>query len=144
MKKNFLKKNGTSYIPPFLRALPAVMKLVSSSLPRWYNWKNIEMASYMATAIGATALILLKAAKTAIKKGLEYLVISDHSQSAYYAKVTAGPHKSATCINWWIERKNWNLSRFSKKYRMYFKWRSLDYGDKLNFRPCNHLCSQQL
>jgi DNA polymerase (family 10) len=86
-EEEIFEKAGLQYIPPFLRELPAVIKQAEThSLPQVIQVEDIRGIIHTHSDWSDGADTIENMAKAAIKKGLEYLVISDHSQSAYYAK----------------------------------------------------------
>ncbi len=86
-EEDIFEKAGLQFIPPFLRELPAVIKQAEThSLPQVIQLKDIRGIIHTHSDWSDGVDTIENMAKAAIKKGLEYLVISDHSQSAYYAK----------------------------------------------------------
>ncbi len=86
-EEEIFEKAGVQYIPPFLRELPAIIKQAENrSLPQVIQVEDIRGIIHTHSDWSDGADTIENMAKAAIKKGLEYLVISDHSQSAYYAK----------------------------------------------------------
>ncbi len=76
-----------NFIPPFLRENPAVItKAQQGKLPAVIQTSDIKsiIHSHSDWSDGNHTIEVM--ARAAINKGLEYLVISDHSKSAFYAK----------------------------------------------------------
>ncbi len=86
-EEEIFEKAGLQYIPPFLRELPQTIRQAQThSLPQVIQVEDIRGIIHTHSDWSDGADTIENMAKAAIKKGLEYLVISDHSQSAYYAK----------------------------------------------------------
>jgi len=80
-------KAGVQHIQPYLRELPAVIKQAENhSLPRVIQVEDIKGIIHTHSDWSDGVDTIENMAKAAIKRGHEFLVISDHSQSAYYAK----------------------------------------------------------
>jgi DNA polymerase (family 10) len=79
--------NNLSFIPPAQRELPSILKKASSgNLPALIQPTDIKgiIHSHSTWSDGSDTLEVM--ARTAWQQGFEYLVISDHSQAAYYAQ----------------------------------------------------------
>jgi DNA polymerase (family 10) len=86
-EEEIFEKAGLPFIAPFLREFPAVIKQAESkTLPEVIQVKDIRAIIHAHSDWSDGVNTIEDMAKAAIKKGFEYLVISDHSQSAYYAK----------------------------------------------------------
>jgi DNA polymerase (family 10) len=80
-------KVGLAFIPPFLRELPEVINhAASNTLPDVIQVEDIHAIIHTHSNWSDGVDTIETMANAAINKGFEYLVISDHSQSAYYAK----------------------------------------------------------
>jgi DNA polymerase (family X) len=81
------KQAGIPFIPPFLRDLPGIIERAKkNTLPDVIQVKDLRGIIHTHSDWSDGAHTIEQMAKAAKKQGLEYLVISDHSQSAYYAK----------------------------------------------------------
>src|SRR5690606_13591751 len=79
--------NGLAYIPPPLRETKnSLQRAAESTLPELIQPKDIKGIIHAHSTWSDGAHTLEQMAKAAKEKGFEYLVISDHSQAAYYAK----------------------------------------------------------
>lgn len=77
---------GLPFIPPYLREYPAIIdKAIAKQLPRVIQESDIRGIIHSHSKWSDGSNTLEEMANAAIEKGLEYLVISDHSQSAFYA-----------------------------------------------------------
>lgn len=77
---------GIPFIPPYLREDPTIIdKAVAKRLPRVIQESDIRGIIHSHSKWSDGSNTLEEMANAAIEKGLEYLVISDHSQSAFYA-----------------------------------------------------------
>ncbi|MCW3113916.1 MAG: polymerase/3-5 exonuclease PolX [Segetibacter sp.] len=87
-KENLVfEKNGLPFIPPFLRETANILDLASkNALPEVIETKDIRGIIHTHSEWSDGGNTIAEMAEGAIKKGMQYLVISDHSQSAYYAK----------------------------------------------------------
>jgi len=75
------------FIPPFLRETADILAAaVTNTLPDVIQLKDIRGIIHTHSNWSDGKNTIEEMAEGAIKQGLEYLVISDHSQSAYYAK----------------------------------------------------------
>jgi DNA polymerase (family 10) len=86
-EEEIFEKTGLTFIPPFLRELPAVIKQAESkTLANVIQVEDISAIIHTHSNWSDGVNTIEDMAKGAIKRGFKYLVISDHSQSAYYAK----------------------------------------------------------
>jgi DNA polymerase (family 10) len=78
---------GIQYIPPFLREDAAIISLADSAtaLPVLIQPTDIKSIIHCHSDWSDGSHTIEKMAKAAIAKGMEYMVISDHSKSAFYA-----------------------------------------------------------
>lgn len=77
---------GIPFIPPYLREDPAIIdKAIAKQLPRVIQESDIRGIIHSHSKWSDGSNTLEEMANAAIERGLEYLVISDHSQSASYA-----------------------------------------------------------
>lgn len=77
---------GIQYIPPCLRENPAILeKAKSFSIPKLIEPGDIKGIIHSHSSWSDGTHTLEQMAIAAKEKGLEYLVISDHSKSAFYA-----------------------------------------------------------
>jgi DNA polymerase (family 10) len=86
-EEEIFKKYSIPFIPAFYReSEQALAEAAKNTLPKFIQVNDIRgiIHSHSDWSDGSNTIEAM--AKGAIKKGLEYLVISDHSQSAYYAK----------------------------------------------------------
>ncbi|WP_018617068.1 DNA polymerase/3'-5' exonuclease PolX [Segetibacter koreensis] len=85
--EQIFKQNSLQFIPPFLRESPYVLQLAAAhTLPDVIEQKDIRgiIHSHSNWSDGGDTIEAM--VQGAIQQGFEYLVISDHSQSAFYAK----------------------------------------------------------
>lgn len=94
--------NQLNYIPPALREKPEILQ--ATEIPELIQATNIKgiIHSHSTWSDGADTLEAM--AKACIEKGFEYLVISDHSQAAFYAngldpKRIAAQHQEIDALN---------------------------------------------
>lgn len=77
---------GIAYIPPCLRETATVIDRASANnLPQLITPADIKSIIHSHSNWSDGSNTLEEMAKAAMEKGLEYLVISDHSKSAFYA-----------------------------------------------------------
>ncbi len=75
-----------NYIPPFLRENPEIIdKAFASPLPEVIQTSDIRGIIHSHSNWSDGVNTIEEMAKACIEKGFEYLVISDHSKSAFYA-----------------------------------------------------------
>ncbi len=75
-----------SFIPPFLRETAAIIaKAKKHQLPQWIQTNDIRSIIHSHSNWSDGANTIEEMAEECIKRGFEYLVISDHSQTAVYA-----------------------------------------------------------
>ena len=78
--------NGLAYIPPMQRETAAILdKAATNTLTELIQPKDIRGIIHSHSTWSDGVHTIAQMANAAIKQGLEYLVISDHSQSAFYA-----------------------------------------------------------
>lgn len=86
-EEDIFKQAGIPFIPPFLREQPAVLLLASErGLPALLQVEDIKGIIHSHSTWSDGNNTIEEMAKAAIAKGYEYLVISDHSKSAFYAQ----------------------------------------------------------
>jgi DNA polymerase (family X) len=86
-EEEIFKNARIQFIPPYLRDLPGIVaRAEKNTLPNVIQVKDIRGIIHTHSDWSDGAHTIEQMAKAAKKQGLEYLVISDHSQSAYYAK----------------------------------------------------------
>lgn len=79
--------NQLDFIPPAQRENPQILsKAAKHALPQLIQEKDIRAIIHSHSTWSDGVDSIEKMAKAAIDKGLEYMVISDHSQIAYYAQ----------------------------------------------------------
>lgn len=84
---DLFKANGLAYIPPALRETKAILQhAAAGNLKELIQPKDIKGIIHSHSTQSDGADTIEQMAKAAKGKGFEYLVISDHSQAAYYAK----------------------------------------------------------
>jgi DNA polymerase (family 10) len=77
---------GAAFIPAFLRETPAVIeKALHNNLPDVIQTKDITAVIHSHSRWSDGINTIEEMAGAAIKKGFQYLVLSDHSKSAFYA-----------------------------------------------------------
>ncbi|GEO08397.1 helix-hairpin-helix domain-containing protein [Segetibacter aerophilus] len=80
------EKNSLPFIPPFLRETSSILELAeNNNLPDVIQPGDIRGIIHTHSDWSDGGDTIEAMAKGAIAKGIEYLVISDHSQSAFYA-----------------------------------------------------------
>ncbi|MDB5223634.1 MAG: polymerase/3-5 exonuclease PolX [Chitinophagaceae bacterium] len=78
--------NKIEWIPPYLREKPYVIdKALGRQLPQVITTRDIKAIIHSHSNWSDGSNTLEQMVKGAIEKGFEYLVISDHSKSAFYA-----------------------------------------------------------
>jgi DNA polymerase (family 10) len=104
-EEDIFKTNGLSYVAPMLRETAAILdKAANHSLNELITANDIRGIIHSHSTWSDGLNTIEQMAKEAIKQGLEYLVISDHSQSAYYAKglkpeQVAAQHQEVDALN---------------------------------------------
>lgn len=84
--KHFFDQAGIHYIEPYLRESAAIIQTAkSASIPTLIKASDIKGIIHSHSNWSDGSYTLEEMAKAAIAKGLEYLVISDHSKTAFYA-----------------------------------------------------------
>ncbi|WP_207496730.1 DNA polymerase/3'-5' exonuclease PolX [Aridibaculum aurantiacum] len=85
-EEEVFSQHKLSFIPPYLRELPLFIdKAAQQSLPVVIEPGDVRGIIHSHSNWSDGVNTIEEMAKAAKKQGLEYLVISDHSQSAYYA-----------------------------------------------------------
>jgi len=86
-EEQIFKQHNLQFIPPFLRETPHVLTLAANNeLPTVIEKKDIRGIIHTHSDWSDGSNTVEEMARNAIQQGFEYLVISDHSQSAFYAK----------------------------------------------------------
>ena len=92
----FFEKAGITYIQPFLREKEEIIeKAISKNIPELIQPSDIKGIIHCHSNWSDGSNTLEDMAKAAIDKGFEYLVISDHSKSAFYANGLYEPRIAA-------------------------------------------------
>jgi DNA polymerase (family 10) len=84
-EEEIFKKAGLHFIPEFLRESPSAITKAAAPLPTLIETTDIKSIIHCHSDWSDGSNTLEAMAKAAIDKGFEYLVISDHSKSAFYA-----------------------------------------------------------
>jgi DNA polymerase (family 10) len=80
-------ENKLQVIPPFLRETKAVIeKAITNNVPDVITFEDVKGIIHTHSNWSDGSYTIEEMAKAAIEQGYEYLVISDHSKTAYYAK----------------------------------------------------------
>jgi len=83
---SIFEKKNISFIPPPFRENPeAIVKAAENKLPAFIQTKDIKGIIHSHSTWSDGVHSIEQMALAAIEKGYEYLVISDHSKSAFYA-----------------------------------------------------------
>lgn len=86
-EENIFEKKNLPFIPPFLRETTEILILAESNqLPNVIQYEDIRGIIHTHSDWSDGRDTIESMAKGAMAKNMEYLVISDHSQSAFYAK----------------------------------------------------------
>jgi DNA polymerase (family 10) len=86
-EEDIFKNKNISFIPPFLRETAGILDLAEkNALPVVIQPSDIRGIIHTHSNWSDGGNTIEEMAEGAIAEGLEYLVISDHSQSAFYAK----------------------------------------------------------
>lgn len=85
-ENDYFSQNKLPYIPACLREFPSILKKADSSLPKLITKEDIKGIIHSHSTWSDGSNTIEEMAKACIDQGLEYLVISDHSKSAFYAK----------------------------------------------------------
>jgi DNA polymerase (family 10) len=86
-EQDFFEQIGTNYIPPFLRESISIIDYSKKNIVEDVIQTNdIKGIIHCHSNWSDGSNTIEELAKAAIERGLEYLVISDHSQSAFYAQ----------------------------------------------------------
>lgn len=85
-EKAIFETAGIAFIPPYLREKEAILqKAIKNKLPNVIQPNDINGIIHSHSKWSDGSNTLEEMAQAAIEKGYEYLVISDHSKSAFYA-----------------------------------------------------------
>jgi DNA polymerase (family 10) len=85
--KDFFSKKQLPFIPPFLREDPELLKNIDSfHIENIIQKEDIKGIIHSHSTWSDGSHTIEEMAEAAISSGYEYLVISDHSQSAFYAQ----------------------------------------------------------
>jgi len=84
-EEEIFEKAGIPFIPPFLREQQAVIDRAKKGLPRLISNDDIRGIIHSHSRWSDGSNTLEEMVKELISRGKEYLVISDHSRSAFYA-----------------------------------------------------------
>ncbi len=86
-EQHFFEQIGTNYIPPFLRESISIIDYSKNNIVEdVIQTTDIKGIIHCHSNWSDGSNTIEELAKAAIERGLEYLVISDHSQSAFYAQ----------------------------------------------------------
>ncbi|MEY3437228.1 MAG: hypothetical protein RL335_1684 [Bacteroidota bacterium] len=85
-EQDYFSQNHLFYIPACLREDPAILERAGSTLPTLVTTEDIKGIIHSHSNWSDGSNTLEEMTKACIDRGLEYLVISDHSKSAFYAK----------------------------------------------------------
>jgi DNA polymerase (family 10) len=86
-EKDFFEKNQIAYIPPFLRETPEIITIAKNNvLPEIIQKNDIKGVIHCHSNWSDGSNTIEEMAQAAIERGMEYLVLSDHSKSAFYAQ----------------------------------------------------------
>lgn len=86
-EEDIFEKYSLSFVPPYLREEASILeKAETHTMPVVIQPKDIRGIIHSHSDWSDGGFSIAQMAEHAIQKGLEYLVISDHSQSAFYAK----------------------------------------------------------
>ena len=87
LETSIFTENNYEFIPPFLRESPSIIgKAKADQLPNLIETKDIKGIIHSHSKWSDGNNSLEEMAMAAKEKGYEYLVISDHSKSAFYAQ----------------------------------------------------------
>ena len=85
-EEEIFTENNIQWIPPFLRDKPNIIdKALSKQVPQVITEKDIKGIIHSHSNFSDGSNTIEQMVNGAISKGYEYLVISDHSKSAFYA-----------------------------------------------------------
>ncbi|MDR0794344.1 MAG: PHP domain-containing protein [Chitinophagaceae bacterium] len=86
-EQEIFSKNGMQFIPPFLRETENIIpKAKAYTLPQVIEVSDIKGIIHSHSTWSDGSNTIEEMLKAAVGKGFEYLVLSDHSQTAVYAK----------------------------------------------------------
>ena len=86
-EEDFFKAKGLQYIPPYLREAELNLeKFINNQSSEIIETRHIKGIIHSHSTWSDGTHSIEEMAEAAIKSGFEYLVISDHSQSAFYAQ----------------------------------------------------------
>lgn len=80
------ERNGLQYIVPAMRENATVIELAKTEMPQLIQPGDIKAIIHSHSTWSDGVDTIENMAKAAIDKGYEYLVLSDHSEAAYYAQ----------------------------------------------------------
>ena len=85
-EQDLFKKQGIQYIPPALRVNSSILDLaIAGKIPEVIQPEDIKGLIHSHSNWSDGSYTLEQMVEGCIKKGFEYLVISDHSKAAFYA-----------------------------------------------------------
>ena len=84
-EEEYFTTHNLNYIPACLREDPSIITQAQKSLPKLIQPEDVKGIIHSHSTWSDGTNTLEEMAKSCIDKGLEYLVISDHSKSAFYA-----------------------------------------------------------
>ncbi|MDQ6813955.1 MAG: helix-hairpin-helix domain-containing protein [Bacteroidota bacterium] len=122
-EEQIFKNNHLPFIQPFLRETPDILdKAASNTVPVVIEPEDIRGIIHTHSDWSDGGNTIAAMAEGAIVKGFEYLVISDHSQSAFYAK---GLYPSR------IKAQHELINELNEKYKPFKIFKSIE-SDILN------------
>lgn len=120
---DIFKKNNLPFIPPFLRESAEIIDLAKNKgLPQVITFNDIRGIIHTHSEWSDGRDTLEAMVKGAIAKNMEYLVISDHSQSAFYAN---GLYPDR------IKAQHEQIEELNQKYKSFKIFKSIE-SDILN------------
>ncbi|TDH27955.1 DNA polymerase/3'-5' exonuclease PolX [Segetibacter sp. 3557_3] len=86
-EESIFTEHGVAWVEPYLREKPAIIdKAAAQQVPEVITTADIRAIIHSHSDWSDGGNTIAQMAEAAIQKGFEYLVISDHSKSAFYAK----------------------------------------------------------
>lgn len=85
-EQEIFERNGLQYIVPAMRENAAVIEQAKTAMPELIQPGDIKAIIHSHSTWSDGVDTIENMAKAAIDKGYEYLVLSDHSEAAYYAQ----------------------------------------------------------
>ena len=83
----YFEQSGIAYIPPYIREKPEIIELSQKNeLPEVIQTSDIKGVIHCHSNWSDGSNTIEEMANAAIERGMEYLVLSDHSKSAFYAQ----------------------------------------------------------